>query len=328
MNKDVLEKAHLYKKELAAKMFGISSQQISKPEAQTTMSFVPPGNNVVGFGYGAKITGVSEIQTELAVRVYVKTKLTRSSLGKKDIVPSSINGIPTDVIPVGDIAILARPIPCGVSIGHFQVTAGTLGCLVKKNNSPTQDEEKTYILSNNHVLANSNQAEIGDKILEPGILDGGNNDNPIAILSEFETISFEDTVNIIDAAIAEVLNPGDVLPEISEIGNIEKSAMLPNLYQSVRKRGRTTLHTVGVIMDISADIRVRYGIQTADFENQIAINGVGSAFSAGGDSGSLIVDAVTKDPVGLLFAGGGVNNITFANPIEEVLSHFKVQIIS
>ena len=51
----------------------------------------------------------------------------------------------------------------------------------------------------------------------------------------------------------------------------------------------------------------------------------GGPFSAGGDSGSLIVDAVTGQPVALLFAGG--LGQTFANPIDPILARFKVEIL-
>lgn len=98
------------------------------------------------------------------------------------------------------------------------------------------------------------------------------------------------------------------------------------LYQSVRKHGRTTRHTVGVVMDIAADIRVTFGTESADFENQLEISGVSGGFSESGDSGSLVVDAVTRRAVALLFAGGG--SATFANPIGPVLSRFGVEIVS
>jgi hypothetical protein len=55
-------------------------------------------------------------------------------------------------------------VPIGVSIGNEgEWSSGTLGCRVK-------DGSAVYILSNNHVLANSNEAEPGDAILQPGQL--------------------------------------------------------------------------------------------------------------------------------------------------------------
>jgi hypothetical protein len=61
-------------------------------------------------------------------------------------------------------------VPPGVSIGHYQVTAGTFGALVTDRATGER-----FILSNNHVLANSNDSQLGDAILQPGAIDGGLN---------------------------------------------------------------------------------------------------------------------------------------------------------
>jgi hypothetical protein len=108
------------------------------------------------------------------------------------------------------------------------------------------------------------------------------------------------------------------------IGLVNPTTMPATLYQSVRKHGRTTGHTLGVIMNISADFTMNYGTQPADFEDQIAIVGAGGSFSLPGDSGALGVDGVSRRPVGLLFCGGG--NVTYANPIDLVLQRFEAQI--
>jgi hypothetical protein len=131
-----------------------------------------------------------------------------------------------------------------------------------------------------------------------------------------------------DAAVAELVAPAAKIaePDIITIGQIAEPTKPVDLYMSVRKQGRTTRHTIGVVMDISADIKVRFGKNTAAFDDQIAIVGVGGLFSQGGDSGSLIVDAVTRQPVALLFAGGG--HQTFACPIDPILERFQAQIIS
>lgn len=273
---------------------------------------------VLGIGFGAKTVDGRIVDGQLAVRVYVRAKRPRQELSPTEVVPPSVNGFPTDVISLGDLKAQTRPTLCGVSIGHPDVTAGTLGCLVRRDASP-------YILSNNHVLANCNQAGEGDPILEPALMDGGDPDHPIARLAEFEPLRFGGPVNRFDAAIALLLEPGSVYPEIESIGKVASPVMEPLLYQSVRKRGRTTLHTVGAILDISADVRVRYGKEFAFFEDQIAISGVGGAFSDSGDSGALVVDAVTRRPVALLFGGG--QNTTLASPIQPVLDRFGVEIV-
>jgi len=145
--------------------------------------------NVVATGVGYK-TSAGKQTSELALICSVDSKKSVQSLTKKELIPASIQNIPTDVNPTGIIRAQQdptgrfRPAPGGVSIGHYSITAGTLGCLVKKNN-------KLYILSNNHVLANSNDAAIGDDIIQPGSYDGGQlPDDKIAELSEFVQIQF------------------------------------------------------------------------------------------------------------------------------------------
>jgi hypothetical protein len=305
--------ASAIKSDLLDRLFGPGDEG-----ATTTAARLPAGNNVVGVGYGAKLVYGASVD-DPAVRVYVRAKLPRSRLTAAELVPPEIDGVATDVIAVGDLAALVRPVRGGVSAGHIDITAGTLGCLVA-----TSDGTRC-ILSNNHVLADSNAATIGDPILEPGPIDGGDPDDPIAELAAFVAVDF-DGPNTVDAAIARLLDPGDVLPEIETIGGVADPVMDAALYQGVRKHGRTTQHTVGVVVDVAADIRVRFGTRIAAFDDQIAVVGAGGAFSDGGDSGSLIVDGPSRRPVGLLFAGGG--GTTFANPIEPVLSAFDITIVT
>ncbi len=286
--------------------------------------------NVIGIGIGRKLIGNSTDSQE-AVRIYVRVKIPQIFLSQEEIFPPTFGNLPTDVVEIGDVTAFAtltgdkqlrnRPTSCGVSVGHPLITAGTLGCLVEK-------DDKTYILSNNHVLVKSNSiTEIGDKIIQQGTADGGFSPGEnIATLSELKVIDFTGAANDIDAAIAELDAITLVEKEIIDIGSPLKTTTSAALYQSVRKHGRTTGHTIGVIDDISVDIWVNYGGKRAWFENQLGIIGVsGLPFSAGGDSGSLIVDAVKLNPVGLLFAGG--TGITFANRIDDVLNHFTVSIV-
>ena len=250
-----LENARQYKSELLSRMFGITAFAAeSEPEGTA----LPVGSNVVEFGFGAKVAAGAAVAGQAAVRVYVHAKIPAASLSESEVIPSEVNGMPTDVVQVGDVVAFARPTKCGASVGHHAITTGTLGCLVRR---PGSDDH--YILSNNHVLANVNDAAVGDPILEPGPLDGGVPDDPIAELTEFEPLDFSGP-NRMDAAIATVLNREDVEPEI--LGGIERPqqpVVAGALYQSVRKHGRTTLHTIGVVMDLAADINVRYG--TTDF---------------------------------------------------------------
>ncbi|MBW8036324.1 MAG: carboxypeptidase regulatory-like domain-containing protein [Planctomycetes bacterium] len=228
-----------------------------------------------------------------------------------------------------------RPIQLGTSGGNINdrsslyCCSGTLGALV-------EDGVNQYILSNNHVLALSNHGIIGDGINQPGQTDQGCGQKGIvAYLSDFETIRFKKgrriPINTIDAAIALVVE-GAVDPNgrILDIGQISSETTIAQLDQAVQKSGRTTGHTKGIVTDISFSGYVGYSKecggpsnQLAWFDNQIMIEDTNEVFSAGGDSGSLIVeDTADARAVGLLFAGSSTH--TLANPIDDILGTFGV----
>jgi hypothetical protein len=213
------------------------------------------------------------------------------------------------------------------------------------------------ILSNNHVLANSNEASLGDAILQPGPVDGGTPANDtIATLERFCPIDFgsgpgvcglagsyaslgnaiaallgskhrvnvfqsnPQATNLVDAAVARPVNDGDVLDEILEIGTIQ-GTLDATLAMPLRKSGRTTGLTTGEVTVLNATVNVSYGSgKTARFENQI----VAGPMSQGGDSGSLVVHGTDLKAVGLLFAGS--NQSTILNPIQAVLDCLQVTI--
>ncbi len=130
---------------------------------------------------------------QLAVSVLVEQKKPVEALSEDDLVPQQVNGMRTDVVEVGRLEAHVDPrdrfrpnIPAGVSIGHYMVTAGTLGAVVFDRNTG-----EPLLLSNNHVLANSNDAVIGDAILQPGPTDHGvRPDDIVAKLHRFEKLRF------------------------------------------------------------------------------------------------------------------------------------------
>lgn len=283
--------------------------------------------NIVGVGIGEKVAAESETG-EPCVTVYVIAKAPRRDVDSEALVPASVGGVATDVVAVGELTAQPyrgryRPAPGGVSIGHVKITAGTLGCLVKRG-------AKKFILSNNHVLANSNAAKTGDAIVQPGPYDGGKAPaDVIARLAQFVPLKFGGTaVNFVDAAIAAPLRPDLVRATNIWYGTVSTTTTLPQLALLVKKAGRTTQRTRGRISGINATVRVNYGTSgVALFQNQIVIVSLTSApFSQGGDSGSLIATDSGNRPVGLLFAGSASH--TIANPIRSVLTALNVQIQS
>lgn len=212
-----------------------------------------------------------------------------------------------------------RPASPGASIGHHAVTAGTLGCLVHKGG-------QVYILSNNHVLANTNRAAIGDPILQPGPTDGGSiRNDAIGHLSHFVPLDLNGA-NQLDAALALPDNAADVTKTIPLLGDI--TGITPaRTGMKVAKYGRTTGLTFGEIISRDTDIRVDFTGGIINFENQLEIiSQDGTFFSQPGDSGAIIVEVDTLRAVGLLFAGAQAGS-TFANPIANVLQAFDVDIL-
>lgn len=148
--------------------------------------------NVVGVAVGYKEShGV--ITDQPALVVLVEEKKPDAALSPEDRIPPEINGVRTDVYEVGRLVAQQDPterfrptIPAGVSIAHYKVTAGTLGAVVRDRTSGER-----FILSNNHVLANSNDALVGDPILQPGPADGGNTPGDVvAHLERFITLHY------------------------------------------------------------------------------------------------------------------------------------------
>ena len=315
--------------------------------------------NVLATGIGYKIVNGKPTE-DLALICSVDTKKSKKALMESELIPASIQSIPTDVYPTGIIYAQQdptgkfRPAPGGVSIGHVDITAGTLGCLVQKNGVE-------YILSNNHVLANSNEADIGDHIVQPGPTDGGSYpEDRIAELSEFIKINFEGgnggstcsiangtaailnalaavlgsktrlkshipteiqtEDNLVDCAIAKPLEKDFVVNEILHIGKITGVAE-GALGMSVKKSGRTTGFTTGTITQIDVTVSVSYGSnKTATFVDQLMTGNM----SAGGDSGSAVIDTDNKI-VGLLFAGS--SSSTIINRIQNVFNALNVGLI-
>lgn len=281
--------------------------------------------NIQGVGISYKRVDGKETD-EPAVVVYVAEKASMDKISSEALVPEMVGDVPTDVRAVGEIVALSykgryRPAPGGVSVGHYKITAGTLGCLVSRNRA-------LYILSNNHVLANSNNANTGDPITQPGPYDGGKVPSDVlAKLAQFVPIKFNGPVNQVDCAIAQTSTR--LVSKLNKcIGKIGRQSMPCKLNLLVKKCGRTTQFTKGRIIDCNATVRVGYGTSgVALFQDQFIVESLSrSPFSAGGDSGSLIVSDEGNNPVGLLFAGS--TEITIANPIDRVLSALKVAIVA
>jgi hypothetical protein len=311
--------------------------------------------NVVGIGAGYRIKEKEDykITEEKCLTVFVSQKL--DDIAKEDAVPRTIEDWKTDVVETGEIFAEGMRLPMepgnggsgdvfetaleeeeevgiellrgrvravkgGYSVGHIKITAGTYATAVTDKRPYPGIPRRFYVLSNNHVLANSNNARPGDPILQPGPYDGGRYPrDTIARLTRFVTIRFGGQPNLVDAAIAEG-QFHDLDREIYWIGYV-KGVRAPRVGWIVQKTGRTTNYSTGKVIAISATINVNYGNgRVARFVRQT----VTTNMSAGGDSGSLLCD-MNENAVGLLFAGS--SRVTIHNDIRYVQSLLGIRVV-
>lgn len=289
---------------------------------------------VNGVGVGQKWVNGTPTDTA-AILIFVQKKSSQSNLMSKfsasELIPKEIDGIPTDVIEVGDLVKQGfeskiRPIVPGYSCGHGKITAGTIGGIfLDKDNHPV-------VLSNNHVLSNENNAQIGDLIYQPGPLDSRGSlafngwNNPPANTPYFATlkdfVQLSQSGNKQDSAIAKIhesfINAGMINPVYPTVNKPLAGFGNAAVNMAVQKMGRTTGYTTGRIIGLNASFTIGYDIGQLRFNECV----VCSPMSAGGDSGSLIFD-MNMNAVALLFAGS--EKVTLANAIAPVVSRYGLK---
>ena len=211
----------------------------------------------------------------------------------------------------------------GCGIGHYRVTVGTLGCVVRKCGKA----RGTYILSNSHVLADEGTGTKGDEVLQPGRQDGGR--RPADVLGRLDAwVPFEFGAtgypNLVDAAIARVPKRG--VTEVVRVLDKKPIGVSRTLRRGMRvqKVGRTTDYTTGVISDIHYRLALRYkkpggGSARAGLRDQVLC----TRFTAGGDSGSAVLNMSAR-VVGLHFAGSPSTSIF--NKIDNVLKALDIEL--
>lgn len=290
---------------------------------------------VTGVGVGEKISQGAKTG-ELCIRVYVDKKKPKKQLKASEVIPSTLNGIKTDVIerkfqahiavPLEDLKIKEdsrtyETLMGGSSIGpcravNGEINVGTLGLIVVDNNSGAP-----MLLSNFHVMCVDESWNVGDSICQPSRVDGGRCPEDIVA-----TLARAELSSRVDAAVANITNRPHNCTVI-DIGQIQGTTEAV-LDQAVSKRGRTTEHTHGFVDDLSITANVEYSDGYRLVTNQIGIEydpSQSSDFGRGGDSGSVVVDGQNKI-IGLYFAGTDDGKYGLANPIDTVLNALNVSL--
>jgi hypothetical protein len=292
--------------------------------------------NVVGAGVGVKYVN-SRPTDEPAIVIFVEKKYPKDYVRKQsdlDLIPQKVDGVTTDIIEVGKIEPQqlslrnkVRPICPGLSVGHQNITAGTLGAIF------VDADGDLVALSNNHVLANENRASVGDVIFQPGPLDSPGPDtfkgwdgkatdwSYFGTLKRFSAINREN--NSHDSAIAKIheslINDNLVSPSFPSLNRTIAGFGDPTMQMPVQKLGRTTGYTTGQIIALRATFTIGYDFGPATFTDCV----VCTAMSAGGDSGSVIMD-MDMNAVALLFAGS--DKVTLASPMKTVRDYYGLQL--
>ena len=234
--------------------------------------------------------------------VFVEKKEPLSALAEEDVVDPEVEGVGTDVIEVGRIEAKLR---AGDSIGLRDAGTGTLGGLV------VDELGRCYVLTNNHVAANSNRARALDAVHHPGPADGLG--ARFGKLARFEPIYF-DHPNYVDAALVALDDAEHRVESFSRT-----TTATARVGWRVQKRGRTTGHNEGAVIGRNAAVNVSFGaLGVARFENQI----VTTHMLDPGDSGSVLRSRGGY-PLALGFAGS--DTISLHNPINLVLRTLGVR---
>jgi hypothetical protein len=136
--------------------------------------------NVIGYSkkFRKRIRDGKKVDEEV-IRIYVSVKKDLAYLDLIDLIPREIDGVPTDVVEIGEIKALnlhplahvtrVRPLVAGVSIGNWAITAGTLGWFFKDGRG------REMLGSNAHVFADDplKSTSFEKRIVQPGRYDQG-----------------------------------------------------------------------------------------------------------------------------------------------------------
>lgn len=309
----------------------------SAKENSTNELLHKPG--IAGVGIGKKIVNGIPTQQD-SIMVFVQEKIDDQIISKQNdnayLIPSEIDGIPTDVFECGEITKMTaglkerkRPIKPGYSISHSKVSAGTIGGIFYDK------DNDVVVLSNFHVLTPDGKAKIGDIIYQPGTIDNNldltfkgwikplDSLPYIATLKDYIKLS-ESGSNTHDSAIAkihpELVKGGFIDIIYPQLGKPLSGFGTIDVNQNIYKLGRTTGFTTGKILSKSATFKIPYDFGVATFTDCI----ISTPMSQGGDSGSIGINE-NMQAFGLLFAGS--QKVTLYNPISHVANYYGLKII-
>ncbi|GAA4001688.1 hypothetical protein GCM10022247_22980 [Allokutzneria multivorans] len=283
----------------------------------------------------------------LAISVSVLDKLPENRVAARNILPREVEGVPVDVVRddvvahtalmradsapepppeaystlVGGISVgPCRPIrlgpPLAPEYGEY-VTVGTLGVLV----TDRLGSGEVLGLTSFHVACVDDGWAIGDELTHPSRVDGGRCPDDVCGSLARGALSSK-----VDAALIRFRSGSATEPAIVGIGPITGHAAA-RIGAPVRKRGRSTGLTAGVVVSVDATVQLDYGagLGVRRMRDQVRVEVAAGRFGDRGDSGAAVVDQSGR-VIGLHFAGNQGGTVGYANPIEPVLAELFVDV--
>lgn len=292
--------------------------------------------------------GVTSKQDALVF--YVEKKL---HVATEDMIPATIDGVPTDVVEVGKITFQLLP-PCepetmqqritpvrgGIQVGvplEQGYSVGTMGAILKVDN-----DNRLVGLTCSHVAYNPYWAYMDTGDPDDGVFltakdmpiyqpnPDENEDNEIGYVHDDVPVNYTGD-NYVDASVFTINPERGVTVGITGLTKKPQS-LIPieelELLQTVVKAGRTTGITYGNISSLSATVNVySYNGSLSTYLEQIIItpSNPSKPFSDLGDSGSVVCVDLGNGYVGiigLLIAGN--ENLAVITPIQFITSSFNL----
>jgi len=305
-----------------------------------------PGVHAVGIGakdVAGKPTG------EICIKVFVVRKKFLGDIPPDERIPPEIDGVATDVYEVPPPTTLQvpgsrppspgtpysgdeeryRPLRGGVQINRVGQGQGTMGFFFTVEGSPGL----ILGVTNHHVVYNNcTDPTQTEAVGQPMESDSCTDCCSSVVGRVFRAVCDAN----LDIALIQLNGGQQWLAEVQQMGFIAGGSFVSaadaasGTFQ-VKKRGRTTLLTGGVVhtVEISGTV-MKPDLVTVHRNYQHAMQiranpdsaGTGTDFGAGGDSGSAVVAEASGRVVGLLFAAGGGEG--WAIPLDLIMAQFDM----
>ncbi len=237
-------------------------------------------------------------------------------------------------------ALGCDPLTLGSSIGISGGDAGSLGCFARDSDG------RIGILSCSHILARGGMAGKGAPVFHPSPIDDAAGAKPVGHLDVFEdmlksgTRPFDAAWAVLaetDERCANTVPAGHCLPSEGRKLTGLAPVALPRAAK-LAKIGRSSAWTTGkVVLQDVGPLNIYYPA----LRREVAVGGLievawetdAAPFSMAGDSGSMAFLAETMEPVGLVIAGGLLNDgnttrgCSYISPIRPILTGWNLSLL-